>query len=190
MHDPGASRRTFLTGLAGSLIAIAAPRAAGGTADASARDARLRAILGRPVAKPQPVGAYVPGRRVGTVLYLSTAVARDGTGKPLFAGAVGTDLSLEQGQAAARAAALTILEILHHELGGSLEPLVQVVNMIGYVASGDGFYDQAKVMDGASRAMVEVLGPQAGASSRSAVGVKGLTGNGAVAISAVAEVRA
>ncbi len=69
---PG-SRWAFITGLTSELIAIAALRAA-----EPSRDARLVEILGRPVMKPQPVGAYVPARRVGNVLYLSTAAARDG----------------------------------------------------------------------------------------------------------------
>lgn len=185
MRDHPPSRRAFVvTGLVSGLIASTPLKAA----EPSTRDARLLELLGRPVVKPQPVGAYVPARRAGNLLYLSTTVARD-KGVPLFKGAIGSDLTVEQGQAAARATALAILETLYAELGGSLDPLVQLVNMVGYVVSADGFYDQAKVMDGASAVMVDVLGPQVGSSSRSAIGIKGLTGNGAVAISAVAEVR-
>ena len=184
LNRSGTRRVLVFAGLAGGLLAATRIAAA-----ESRRDARLIELLGRPVGRPQPVGAYVPARRSGNLLYLSTTVARDRGGVPLFKGAVGGELTLDQGRAAARAAALSILETLHAELGGSLEPLVQIVNMIGYVVSADGFFDQAKVMDGASGLMVDVLGPEAGASSRSAIGIKGLTGNGAVAISAVAEVR-
>lgn len=150
-------------------------------------DRRLVELLGRPPAPPEPIGLYSPGRRVGHLLYLSTTVARQ-KGQPIHQGLVGRDLDLNGGVQAARATALALLETVHHELG-SLRRVRQIVNIIGYVASADGFYMQADVMNGASDVLIEVLGAARGKASRSAIGVAALSRNAAVAISGVVAFR-
>lgn len=183
MHSP-LSRRTLLA--AGALVALA-PRPA--FAAAPAVDQRFLAALGRPPRPAQPIGDYVPVRRSGRILYLSTTTART-DGQPDFRGALGADLTLAQGQQAARAAALAMLETVYNHLGGTLAPVTQILNMIGYVASADGFYDQAGVMNGATAALIEVLGPDIGRSTRSAIGVKAMSRQAAVSIAATVEVAA
>ncbi len=41
-------------------------------------DVRFLSLLGRPVQQPQPLGDYVPARRVGNVVYVSTTPAKLG----------------------------------------------------------------------------------------------------------------
>jgi enamine deaminase RidA (YjgF/YER057c/UK114 family) len=150
-------------------------------------DERFLKLLGRPVAKPQPVGDYVPACRVGNLLYLSTTYARV-AGKPVHTGLVGGDATIDAGKLAARDAAFAVLETLVSELG-SLASVKRIVTVTGYVASADGFYQQPVVMNGASAVMIEVFGEAAGRSTRSAVGVKALSGNTSVAISAIVELK-
>ncbi len=179
------ARRTLLRLGAGGMIALALPAAA----PASEVDQRFLKALGRPPRPPSPVGDYVPVRRSGRLLFLSTTTART-NGVPDFRGTIGGDLPLEKGREAARAAALALLEAVWFELGGTLAPVTQILNMIGYVVSADGFYDQASVMNGATAIMIEVFGPDIGRSSRSAIGVKAMSGRAAIGIAATVEIRA
>lgn len=178
------SRR--MLGLVGLGVTAAAASTAGAEPSPFSRDGQFLRILGRDPEPPKPIGLYAPARRSGDLLFLSTTVART-DGVPNCRGLVGRDVDLETAQRAAREAALALLEAIHAELGGSLAAVRQILNMKGYVASADDFFDQAEVMDGASAVMIDVLGAEAGRSSRSAIGVKGLSRNATVAISAVVE---
>ncbi len=71
---------------------------------------------------------------------------------------MGRDLDVAAAKTSARWAALTLLEYLWHELGGTLAPVRQFVSLTGYVASAEGFHDQAEVMNGASAVLTEVFG--------------------------------
>jgi enamine deaminase RidA (YjgF/YER057c/UK114 family) len=180
---PLARRRLIAAGL----LLAAAPRPL--RAAMPDVDRRFLEALGRPPRAPAPIGNYVPIRRSGRILYMSTTTART-DGVPDYRGAVGGDLTLEQGRRAARAAALALLEAIHHELGGSLVGVTQILNMIGYVASADGFHDQAGVMDGASAVLIDILGVEVGRSTRSAIGVKAMSRRAAVSIAATVEIAA
>ena len=58
---------------------------------------------------PKPGGNYVPGVRVGNVLYLSGHGPLQVDGKPGAAGKVGKDLSLEEAQKVARGVGINLL---------------------------------------------------------------------------------
>lgn len=180
----GLSRRHLL----GAGLALAAAPTALLAAVPEVDQRFLKALGGAP--RPaQPIGDYVPVRRSGRILYLSTTTART-NGTPDFQGALGAELNVEQGRKAARAAALAMLETVYNALGGTLAPVTQILNMIGYVASADGFYDQAGVMNGATAVLIEVFGPEIGRSTRSAIGVKAMSRQAAVSIAATVEVAA
>jgi hypothetical protein len=100
-------------------------------------DSRLLQILGRPVQKPATFGEYVPVRRSGNLVFLSTTPAKTGKAAT-YPRIVGRDLDLAQAKIAARGAALTLLEGLWFELGGTLKPVRQWIALTGYVASADG----------------------------------------------------
>ena len=85
-------------------------------------------------------------------------------------GKVGADLTVEQGYAAARLAALSILGSLHRALG-DLDRIASWVRVFGMVNSASGFNRQPAVINGFTDLILELWGPDAGAHARSAVGM-------------------
>jgi enamine deaminase RidA (YjgF/YER057c/UK114 family) len=134
-----------------------------------------------------PAANYVPARRTGAYVYIAGQVpTRDG--KDQFVGKLGRDLSLEDGQKAARLCAINILAQLRTALGGSLDNVVGCVRLGGFVNAVPEFGDQPKVINGASDLMVEVFG-EAGRHARAAVGCASLPRNVAVEVDAIFEVK-
>jgi enamine deaminase RidA (YjgF/YER057c/UK114 family) len=135
------------------------------------------------------MASYVPTRLVplgggSSLLYVAGQVAmRDGQ---LLTGRVPDEVSIERGQEAARACAVNILAQIEAVAG--LDNLEQMVQLLGYVLSADGFGDQPTVINGASDLLVEVLG-EAGRHSRAALGANALPRGVTVEIAAVAVVR-
>ncbi|GAA1314471.1 RidA family protein [Leucobacter albus] len=129
-----------------------------------------------------PFANYLPYRFEGDRLYISGQVAFSNGEFPLR-GRVGSDLTLEQGQQAARICALNVLAHAAEALG-SLDRVKAIVKMTAFVSTADDFFSHHLVADGASRAFVEVLGT-AGEHSRSAVGVPRLPMNSPVEVEAV-----
>lgn len=131
------------------------------------------------------MGNYVTARRSGNMLYLSgNGPMREG--KVVMSGKLGADLSIEQGYEAARITAINILGVLRNELG-DLDKIKQFVKVLGFVQSTDDFYDQPKVINGASDLFVEVLGEK-GRHARSAIGTSVLPFNLPVEIEVIVEV--
>jgi len=85
-------------------------------------------------------------------------------------GKLGRELSVEQGYAAARLTALSILGSLQRELG-SLDCVRAWGRVFGMVNSAPGFNCQPAVINGFSDLILELFGPEAGAHARSAVGM-------------------
>lgn len=116
---------------------------------------------------PRPVGAYVPACQAGDLVFVSGVLPFQ-EGKILQPGKVGRDLSIEEGKANARIAAINALAILQQELG-DLSRITRVVRLTGHVASAEGFGDQPAVINGASDFLVEVFGEK-GRHARLALG--------------------
>ncbi len=134
-----------------------------------------------------PAANYVPARRSGSCIYISGQVpAADG--KDQFTGKLGREISLEDGQKAARLCAINILAQLRAALGGTLDDVVGCIRLGGFVNSVPEFGDQPKVINGASDLMVAVFG-DAGRHARAAVGCASLPRNVPVEIDAIFEVR-
>jgi enamine deaminase RidA (YjgF/YER057c/UK114 family) len=131
---------------------------------------------------PNPVANYVPFLISGNLLLISGQVSKAGDGT-VVTGAVGRDLTVEAGQAAARLCALNILAQAKAALG-SLDRIAQVLKLTGFVNAGADFIDHPKVVNGASDLMVEVLGDK-GRHTRAAVGVSGLPLGSAVEVDAI-----
>lgn len=134
---------------------------------------------------PAPVGSYLQCVRSGNLLYLSGGISINGDES--YYGKVGSEISLEEGQAAARAAILNRLAVIEQEIG-SLDHIVKIVALNGFVSANPDFYDHPKVINGASDLLVDVFG-DIGRHSRTAVGVPALPLNVAVEISLVVEVK-
>ncbi len=110
----------------------------------------------------------------------SGQLPRAADGQLVFPGRLGATVDVRQGAIAARWCALNALSVLRAELG-SLDRIVRVLTVIGFVACEPGFAEQPAVVDGASRCLVEVLG-DAGRHSRSAIGVSALPRGSSVEI--------
>ena len=95
-------------------------------------------------------------------------------------GEVGTDVTRTEAQAAARSTVLDLLAIIQDELG-SLDQIVGVVKLLGFVRSAAGFTEQPLVIDGASDLLVDLLGED-GRHARTATGVAQLPFGAAVQI--------
>lgn len=116
---------------------------------------------------PAPAANYVPSVRIGDIVYVSGQVSSGPGG--FITGKLGDTMSIDEGAAAARTCAISLLAQVKAACGGDLDRLVRVVKLTGFVNSTADFTDQPKVVNGASDFMVEVLG-DAGRHSRSAVG--------------------
>lgn len=139
---------------------------------------------------PPPVPAptespYLYWRRSGNLLFLSGHAPRWGATDFRYTGKVGKDLTIEDGYAAARLTALNLLQSVRQALG-SLNEVVQIVEVFGVINSAPGFTEQSKVMNGFSDCMLEVFG-EAGKHSRMAIGGAELPFNIAVEIKMVIE---
>ena len=118
-----------------------------------------------------PLGTYVPGVRVGNLLYLSGhGPVREGSATAR--GKLGRDLSTEEGYKVARDVGINLLGSARSILG-SLDRVKRVVKVLGMVNSAEGFAEQPKVINGCSDLMVEVFGEN-GRHARSAVGMAAL----------------
>lgn len=138
----------------------------------------LGLVLPPPV-KP-PAGVVLPFqfvRLVGTRAYISGHGPQnpDGTiAAPL--GKVGRDITIEQGYAAARLTALSILGSLKRALG-DLDRITHWSRIFGMVNSAAGFGMQPAVINGFSDLILELYGSEAGGHARSAVGMAELPFN-------------
>ncbi len=101
-------------------------------------------------------------------------------------GKVGAEISVEQGYAAARMTALSILGSLRRELG-DLDRIVAWVRVFGMVNSAPGFTGQPAVINGFSDLVLDLFG-DAGRHTRSAVGMAELPFGLPVEIEAEVEV--
>ena len=77
-------------------------------------------------------------------------------GELVCVGTLGDDVSVEEGARAAEVCALNALAVLEHALG-SLDRVVRVLTVTGFVASTPDFHQQPAVVDGASRGVVPRL---------------------------------
>ncbi len=147
-------------------------------------DARL-ASLG--ITLPQTAatfGAYVPAVASGSLLFVSGQLpARDG--KVAYVGKVGKDLTLEQGQEAAKLALVNALAVVKAQLY-TLDRVTRIVRMAGYVNSAPGFTDQPRVLNAASELLVQVFGEH-GRHARLALGASELPLNAAVELELIVE---
>lgn len=111
-------------------------------------------------AAPKPLGAYVETSDVGNLLFLS-GILPVVNGKLAITGRLGEDLSVKDGQEAARIASLNALAAAHAHLG-DLNRLKKLVKLTIQVATTEQFTEHAKVADGASDLFVGIFGPAAG----------------------------
>lgn len=144
---------------------------------------RLGIVLPTPA---KPVAAYVPTRRVGSLLFVSGQVPVV-NGVPMHKGIVGQGVTIEQAKACARQCVLNGLAAAAAALG-SIDLIVSVVKVGVFVASGPESTDHPFVGNGASDLLVEIFG-EAGRHARAAVGCSSLPLGVPVEVEFVFEVR-
>jgi len=132
-----------------------------------------------------PIASYVNCVRVGNLLYLSGKgpAKPDGT---YITGKLGKDLSIEQGQEAAKLAAINHIAVLKHEMG-DLSKVKRIVKVLGMVNCTDDFTQQPQVINGYSDFMIRIFGEK-GKHARSAVGHNSLPMGMAVEVEVIVEV--
>lgn len=135
--------------------------------------------------KSAAVANYVSAVRTGNLLFLSGHLPFDPQGS-LITGHLGKDLSIEEGQAAARLAGIALLATLKAELG-ELSRVQRIVKLFGMVSSTPDFTGHSQVINGCSDLMVEVFGDK-GRHARAACGFSSLPLGAAVEIELIAEI--
>ena len=129
-----------------------------------------------------PLAAYVPFVRAGDLLHVSGQISRDADG--VIRGTLGQDMDAQAGARAAQTCGLHLLAQVRAACEGDWGRLLRVVKLTGFVASVPSFFDQPKVINGASEFMASVLGDR-GQHARSAVGVTALPLGAAVEIEGI-----
>jgi enamine deaminase RidA (YjgF/YER057c/UK114 family) len=140
---------------------------------------QLAIALPKPAA---PAGAYVPWVRTGGLLFVSGQLPIE-HGEIRYHGRVGSELTLDDGYAAARLCAINLLAQAE-DATGDLDRIEQVVRLGGFVLAAPGFTDHPKVLNGASDLMQDVFGT-AGRHARFAVGAASLPLGVAVEVEAI-----
>ena len=137
-----------------------------------------------PPASP-PVAAYIPAVKTGEYVYTSGQLPMK-DGQLTSSGKLGTDVTVDEGYQAARLCAINCLAALNTV--SSIEEIVQVVKVTGFVNSSPGFTNQPQVMNGASELLKEIFG-DIGVHARSAVGMAELPRNASVEVEMIFKVR-
>ena len=125
---------------------------------------------------PKPIGSYRPVVVYGNQAFLSGQISKAADGR-LFVGKLGQELSLEDGQEAAKVAALNVVGVIRDLVG--FEKFDRILRLVGYVQAAEDFYEIPQVVNGASDLLGDIFGEQ-GIHARSAVGIASLPLNVAV----------
>jgi len=118
------------------------------------------------------------------LVFLSGHIAKI-DGRP-WVGQLGTNLTTEQGNQAARAVAIALLGTLHAAVG-DLNQIKRIVKLMVLVNSAPTFTEQHLVANGASELFIQVFG-EVGKHARSAFGVAQVPFGSCVEIDLIAEV--
>ena len=121
---------------------------------------------------PKALANYVPYKIIGKSMYIS-GQAPVQNGEIIYHGKVGSDVTIEDGIAAAKLCCINIIAAVKKGLDGDWDKLDSFVKLTGYVNCKDDFKDQPKIINGASDILVEIFGDQ-GRHTRAAVGSNSL----------------
>jgi len=131
-------------------------------------------------------GKIEPAVRTGNLVFTSGQVSRRGSEN--YVGKVGSDLTVEQGYAAAKNCAEKILRSAW-QTHGTLDGL-RVIKVLGCVNSTLDFTDQHLVINGASDLLHQIFGKDGdGYHARSALGFAQLPTGAAVEVEVIFEIK-
>ena len=134
-----------------------------------------------------PVANYVPYVISENMVFISGQISK--IGSTAIGGRLGEDLTIEQGQEAAKLSALNLIAQMKAACGGDLSRVKRIVKLGGFVQALPSATqaDIPKVINGCSDIMVAVFG-DAGRHARFAVSAPSLPLDVAVEIDAVIEI--
>jgi len=135
---------------------------------------------------PDPVGAYVPFKKIANLLYISGQLPIELDGK-ITKGKIGKDLTLEDGQKASKLCVINILAQASKAMNGNLDHIKNCIKITGFVNSTDDFFDQPKVINPASETLSFLFGDK-GKHTRAAISTNSLPLGAAVEIDAIFEI--
>jgi enamine deaminase RidA (YjgF/YER057c/UK114 family) len=133
---------------------------------------------------PAPLGAYIPCKQVGNLLYTSGMLPMH-QGQLAYVGRVNEAVSVEEATRAAQLCVINALAGINAYLGG-LSRVKSIIKVVGFVMGTADFYAQPTVINGASNLLAQVFG-EAGKHARSAVGVATLPLQSPVEIELIVE---
>lgn len=146
---------------------------------------RLAAMSLRLPGPPTPVGNYVPALQVGNLVFTSGQTARlDGVRR--YVGVVGAEVTPADAYLSARDSTLNCLACVKLVVG-SLERVVRVIKVVGFVNAVHGYDRLSEAIDGGSD-LVDTLFGERGRHARSVIGVRSLPSNVSVEVELVVEV--
>jgi enamine deaminase RidA (YjgF/YER057c/UK114 family) len=122
-----------------------------------------------PPSPPEPKGNYMTFVKAGNMLHIAGHLPIPVDGRPMIVGRLGENMTVEQGQEAARLAGLQMLATVKGAIG-DLDKVKRIIKLVGFVNSTNDFHKQAMVMNGCSDLMGEVFGVEIGRHARSALG--------------------
>jgi enamine deaminase RidA (YjgF/YER057c/UK114 family) len=135
---------------------------------------------------PAPLAAYISAKKTGQVIFTAGQLPLL-SGELICKGLLGQDVDVEQAYQAARICTLNALAAIKGVVK-DLDQIVQVVRVVGYVASTSTFTQQPAIVNGASELLLEIFG-EVGKHARSAIGVASLPLNASVEIELTVEVK-
>ena len=135
---------------------------------------------------PDPVGAYVPFKKIANLLYISGQLPIGPDGK-IIKGKIGKDLTLEDGQKASKLCVINILAQVSKAMNGNLDYIKNCIKITAFVNSTDDFFDQPKVINPASETLSFLFGDK-GKHTRAAISANSLPLGAAVEIDAIFEI--
>jgi enamine deaminase RidA (YjgF/YER057c/UK114 family) len=132
-------------------------------------------------------GNYVSYILRGDLLSISGQTCKE-NGRLVYAGKVGSDISVDDGVLAARICGLNVLSQVEDACGGDWDRIKGCIKLGVFINGADGFLEYPRVANGASDIIVDVLGER-GIHTRSAVGASGLPGGSSVEVDAFFHIR-
>ena len=136
---------------------------------------------------PAALANYVPFKVSDSIVYVS-GQAPVKNGKLIYKGKVGKDISIDEGIKAAELCCVNIIAALKKSINGDWNRLETFLKLGGFVNCNNDFYDQPKIINGASDLLVNIFGEQ-GKHARFAVGSNSLPLNIAVEIDAIIKIK-
>lgn len=125
---------------------------------------------------------------VGRTLTLSGITPEDRQGNKVHPGRVGQTVTVEEGYAAARYAAINVLGLIRFAVG-SLDEVTGFIRTLTFVCVDPDFWDVNLVTNGAADLFVEVFGDAIGRSTSAGIGVTSLSGGNVFEMVTVVETR-